>query len=145
MTFWRGLCVGLQDTGLLSQDFCRILRTHPWADPTSPEAEARTQHPRLEGALAGSWRSSPQHSDTQTPTHSRSLPPRPLANESRFIRLLLGESCSAVNLASPQVLNGASNFQSQEAGFDSLNIRELLTWPDAVQDSWDIRKDKSSP
>lgn len=144
MIFWTGRCVGTQDTGVLSQDFCRILRSHPWADPTSPEAEAM-QHPRSEGALSGSRQSSPQHSDTQTPTHSRSLPPGPLANESRLIRLLLGKSCSAVNLASPQVLNGASSFQSQEAGFDSPNIQELLTWPDAVQDSWDIRKDRSSP
>lgn len=65
--------------------------------------------------------------DIHTPTHSRPLPPGPLANENRFIRLLLEESCSAVNLAFPQVLNGASSFQGQEAEFDSLNAQEVLT------------------
>lgn len=80
-----------------------------------------------------------------TPTHSCPLPAGPLANENRFIRLLLGESCSAVKLASPQVLNGASSFHGQEAGFDSLNIQEMLAWPDAEQNSQDTKKDRSSP
>lgn len=123
VAFWTRRCVGSKNTVVLREEFSRVLKSHHLQ--AQPEAKAKNAG-NVGWGLAKSCRQVNGRALPCAHTHSLpASPPGPPANENSLMRLLLGDSYSDVNQASPQVLNGAFSFQGHKAAFDSFNVQEF--------------------